>query len=292
MKFGKAQYFRDVLNKKLKRLGFKSFVVIETKKPGNHYLVVKRYGNEILPKALNGIKQIFQENSVGANEYVNNTPNTPSGAGKWIDKPLSPGNRKFDGPGATGYIRSRPELQDIVHNFASIVSRENVKNNEEKMDVTQIANKLRRLAAVERNDEIDKLLKEMSRAMNIGDQVGSRVSSLFDRFSDTYDVSLLPKLKEQLKKGGYKSRDKIVRLVDQLVSLMEKVNINQEVTGKEAERVKLVEETRDFLTSLSKTLPDIARNLNNFDLIDEAERINAFRADLSDINKAIARLAN
>lgn len=75
---------------------------------------------EVLPSGLQKY-QIVSESLT--EESLNNSKGkqdryTPSGAGKWIDMPLSPANRNYDGPGALSQRRRIPDLQDTVTRFA------------------------------------------------------------------------------------------------------------------------------------------------------------------------------
>jgi len=290
MKFSVARRRCSAVNALLKKMHLKSYATVETKDSGNHYLVIHHYEGETLPSKLDSIKQIPQEKTKGS-PYVKETPNTPSDAGKWIDKPLSIVNRRVDNSGALGYPRSNSEVQDIVKRVATPTKnrRKSIRHSGEKMSMRKIAARLRLLAKVERIEEVDKLLREMSRIMKTSDQIGSAISTLFDRFSESYDASILPRLKEKLTKAGFKSRDNIVKLVDQIAVIMKNADVKQ---GENNVDPQVAQETQELISELVKVLPDISRNLGSLDLKDEAEHLRSVQSDLVDIGKVVARLVN
>lgn len=282
MTIDQAQKLCDAVNSFLRKK--KLLSEADIKFENNTYkIVLHKQSEEDLPSFLTDIKQLSVTTAPVGNEYAIKTDSSPSDSGKWIDLPLSPANRHFDGPGGLGGLRRKPDLQDSVSHIAT-------KRNMNKLN--KIATTLKRLAAVERINDVDKLLEQIANILSGAgyEAPRDRAMNLYNKLNASYDIKASSELVEELRKKGFKANHKVIRLLDAATDIIKKTTLKSSLNVKDTDKINAAEETIEFLTNLVRALPSVVKNLNIVGLGDEANHIATLRNDLRDIQDSLMRM--
>ena len=122
MQLTKARELCKKINRELSP--FESYVKVVPSN-GGYTINMVLVKDEELPQKFKNIKQVSTDSMpIPFSPTINKrTKTTPSGEGKWLDKPMSPANRNYDGPGVMEQRRRMPSLQDTVSRFASLSNK-------------------------------------------------------------------------------------------------------------------------------------------------------------------------